>query len=258
MVGGAIMSGEGFARFGIDHLSASSINLWTSAPDIWIAKYLLKRRTPFGPAPLRGQCVEDAVVAVLLGGTVSDAVEKAHRRFDRTFLIGTDDSTKERDLIHPMTEVALAELREFGIPEFADGGTQKKITINANFGDWSIPIWGFLDLEFPQHGLVVDLKTTSRVPSVMSPEHQLQRAIYSRANGNSAVRFLYVSSKKAAWLEDGDPAECLARAKTQIARMDAFLRACPDAETAQQIVPCNPTSFFWRGAEPLLSEIYGL
>ena len=252
------MSGEGFARFGIDHLSASSINLWTSAPDIWVAKYLLKRGTPFGPAPLRGQCVEDAVVSTLMGEDLDASVEKAHDRFDRTFLIGSEDTTKERDMIRPMTEVAINELRGFGVPEFTESGSQKKIVITANFGTWTMPIWGFLDLEYPQHGLVVDLKTTSRVPSVMSPEHQLQRAIYARANGNHAVKFLYVSSKKAAWLEDGDPAECLVRAKSQIARLDAFLRACPDAETAQQIVPCNPTSFFWRGAEPLLSEIYGL
>lgn len=252
------MSGEGFQRFGIDHLSASSINLWTSAPDLWVMKYVLGKSTPFGPAPLRGQCVEDVVAAVLMGEAFEAAMDKALRRFDRTFLIGDDASTKERDLIHPMAEVALAELREFGTPEFADGGAQKKISINANFGDWSIPIWGFLDLTFPQHGLVVDLKTTTRVPSAMSPEHQLQRAIYSRANGNAAVKFLYVSGKKAAWLEDGNPAEVLAQAKAQIARMDAFLRACPDAETARQIVPVSPNSFFWRGAEPLRSEIYGL
>lgn len=251
------MSGQGFARFGIDHLSASSVNLWTSAPDIWVAKYILGRGTAFGPAPLRGQCVEDAVVAILMGESETAALDKAHRRFDARWLIGTEDSTKERDLIAPMAQIAVAELAHLGRPEFADGGTQEKISITCNFGEWSIPVWGFLDLVYPQHGLVVDLKTSSRVPSVMSPEHQVQRAIYSRAKGNMAVRFLYVSSKKAAWLEDGDPAECLARVKAQVARMDAFLRACPDADTARQIVPVNPSSFFWRGSEPMRSEIFG-
>lgn len=252
------MSGQGFARFGIDHLSASSINLWSNAPDIWVAKYLLGKGTPFGPAPLRGQCVEDAVVSILMGGSEPDALAKAYGRFDRTWMIGTEESTKERDLIAPMVQTAIDELTEFGRPEFAEGGTQEKVTINANFGDWSIPIWGFLDLVFPQHGIVVDLKTTTRVPSSMTPEHRLQRAIYHRAKNNHAVKFLYVSAKKAAWLEDGDPAECLAQAKAQIARMDAFLTACPDAETARRIVPVNASSFYWRGAEPLRSEIYGV
>ncbi|WP_323008960.1 PD-(D/E)XK nuclease family protein [Paracoccus sp. (in: a-proteobacteria)] len=249
---------NGFERFDITHLSASSINLWINAPDVWVAKYLFKRGTPMGPAPIRGQAVEKAVVAALLGDNENDAIRLVEEWFDRRWLIGTEESTKERALIKPMTQIALEELREFGKPEFTDGTDQEKISINANFGDWSIPIWGFLDLVYPQHGVVVDLKTTSRVPSVMSAEHQLQRAIYHRAKGNHAVRFLYVSSKKAAWLEDGDPAEVLTRAKTHIARLEAFLRHCPDHETARQIVPVNGSSFFWRGAEPLLSEIYGL
>lgn len=29
----------GFARHNIDHLSASSINLWTNAPDVWVAEW---------------------------------------------------------------------------------------------------------------------------------------------------------------------------------------------------------------------------
>lgn len=251
------MSGEGFARFGIDHLSASSINLWTDAPDAWVARYVLKRPMPFGPAPVRGKAVEQAVVATLLGEGQEAAVAAAEAAFDREFIIGDAETTKERDLIAPMVAVAVAELQHLGRPEFSDGGTQEKISITANMGDWSIPLWGFLDLVYPQHGLVIDLKTTGRVPSVMSASHQLQRAIYHRAKGNHAVRFLYCSGKKAAWLEDGETASVLARAKTQIARMDAFLRACPDADTARQIVPHQPDNFMWRGAEALRSEIYG-
>lgn len=249
---------NGFERFKISHLSASSINLWVSAPDVWVAKYLLGKGTPMGPAPLRGQCVEQAVVTTLLGESEETAVKAAVERFDRRWMIGSEDSTKERALIQPMTRIAVDELAALGQPDFPNGVDQEKISINANFGDWSIPIWGFLDLVYPQHGLVVDLKTTSRIPSAMSAEHMLQRAIYHRAKGNHAVRFLYVSSKKSAWLEDGDPADLLARAKAQIARMEAFLRNCPDAETARQIVPVNPTSFYWRGAESLRQELYGV
>lgn len=249
---------NGFTKFDIDHLSASSINLWTNAPDVWVAKYLHGKSTPFGPAPLRGQAVETAVVSALMGESDAAALAKAHAMFDRRWLIGTEESAKERALIEPMFNVTMGELREYGAPEFATGTDQEKITINANFGDWSIPIWGFLDLVYPQHGLVVDLKTTTRIPSVMSPDHQLQRAIYHRAKGNHAVKFLYVSAKKAEWLEDGETAEVLAQAKAQIGRLEAFLQACSDKYAAAAIVPCNPNSFYWRGAEPLRSEIFGL
>lgn len=249
---------NGFAMHGIDHLSASSINLWTGAPDVWVTRYLLKRPTPFGPAPMRGVAVESAVVATLMGESEETAIRNAEEQFDRRWMIGTEESTKERALIQPMTRIAVSELAGYGQPEFAEGTEQEKISISANFGDWSIPIWGFLDLVFPKHGLVVDLKTTGRMPSQMSAEHVRQRAIYARAKGNMAVRFLYVTSKKASWLEDGEVTETLAGIKAHIARLEAFLRHCPDADTARQIVPCNPSSFYWRGAEPLRSEIFGL
>lgn len=248
---------NGFEKHGIDHLSASSINLWTNAPDVWVARYIKKARLPFGPAPERGKQVENAVVSILLGESESAAIEKAEADFDARFLIGDEKTAKERDLIKPMTQIAVEELMEFGKPEFPDDSHQEKITITTG-GDWGkIAIWGFLDLVYPQHGIVVDLKTTTRVPSTMSAEHQLQRALYAKAKGNMAVKFLYCSAKKAAWLEDGDVAETLAAAKAQIARMEAFLRH-HDADSATACVPVNPDSFYWRDAETQRREIYGI
>ena len=167
---------NGFAKHGIDHLSASSVNLWVNAPDMWVAKYLHGFKGRFGPAPVRGQCVEDGVVLALQGKSVADATAAAFARFDKTFTKPDDDTAKERDLLAPMIEAALGELRDFGEPEFQDG-QQEKISINADFGDWSIPVIGFLDLVYPSLGLVIDLKTTTRIPSQMSPEHQMRRQI---------------------------------------------------------------------------------
>jgi hypothetical protein len=114
---------------------------------------------------------------------------------------------------------------------------------------------GFLDLVFPQHGVVIDLKTTGRMPSTMSAEHQLQRAIYQKAKGgNQSVKFLYVTPKKAAMLEDGDPTEILAQAKVQITRMEAFLRTL-DKETAKAIVPVQPNSFLLEGQRTVAQRI---
>jgi len=248
---------DGFTKHGIDHLSASSINLWTNAPDLWVMQYLHGIRTPMGPAPWRGICVEDAVVHVLMGGSEAEAIQMAHDKFDKRFVIGDETTTKERDMIQPMIQQSIEELMEFGKPEFADQeNKQEKISITAKGDGWSIPVIGYLDLVFPQHGAVIDLKTTGRIPSKMSAEHQLQRCIYAAAKGNMAVKFLYVSGKKSAMLEDGDVAETLAKAKKQIGRMEAFLRHC-DKETAKAIVPTNPNSFMWRGSEELWEQFYG-
>ena len=251
---------NGFEKHGIDHLSASSINLWTNAPDVWVMQYLHGIRTPMGAAPWRGIVVEDAVVDILTGGSEEKAIQDALDKFDKQFLIGTEKTTKERDMIKPMVQIAIEELMEFGKPEFPEESErrgQEKIEIKTGKDGWTIPIIGYLDLVYPQHGMVVDLKTTSRIPSTMSAEHQLQRAIYAKAKGNMGVKFLYVSAKKASMLEDGDVAETLSRAKHSIFRMEAFLRHV-DKDTAKEIIPLNPNSFYWTGNEDLRKEFYGV
>jgi len=249
---------NGFEKHGIDHLSASSLNLWTNDPALWVMQYLHGKRTPMGPAAWRGICIEDALVQVKLGKmSLTDAYDYAEKKFDTRYMFGDQDSTRERANLRPMLAEADLALTEFGKPEFPEEG-QEKVSITARGDDWSIPVIGYLDLVFPQYGVVIDLKTTTRIPSVMSPEHQLQRAIYARAKGgNMAVKFLYVSGKKHAILEDGDPAQILAQAKIQIGRMEAFLRHT-DKDTARQIVPVNPNSYYWRGAEDLRKEFYGV
>ena len=251
------MTEDGFQKHGLTHLSASSINLYANAPDVWVVSYLFGRKTPMGPAPWRGICVEDAVVQILMGDSEAAAIDKALAKFDQRFVIGDEKTTAERRRIEPMTQMAVAELAHLGQPEFAEDDEQEKISITAKGDGWSIPVIGFLDLVYPQHGLVIDLKTTGRIPSKMSAEHQLQRAIYQKAKGNMAVKFLYVSEKKTNMLEDGDADELLGQAKVQIARMEAFLRHC-DKETALAIVPVQPSSFYWQGAEDLRKEFYGI
>ena len=246
---------NGFQKHGIKHLSPSSINLWTNAPDVWVAQYLFGMRGPMSAAAMRGICTEDAVVAVLQGKNADGALDAALEKFDQTFPIGDEKTTKERAMIQPCMELAVQELEQYGEPEFPEEG-QEKISITAKTDDYEIPVIGYLDLVFPKHGVVIDLKTTGRCPSVMSAEHQLQRAIYQKAKGNQIVKFLYVTPKKTNLLEDGDPSEILRRTKIQITRMERFLRS-GNARDVASVIPVNPNTFYWNGAEGIREELYG-
>ena len=220
--------------------------------------YLFKKRTPMGAAAWRGICSEDAVVAALTGAqSLEDATQSALDKFDKRFLIGDEKTTKERNVIEPMVAHAVEALKEYGKPEFPEDGSQHKISIIAKGDGWAIPVIGYLDLVFPEKGAVIDLKTSNRILSVMSEEHQLQRAIYQKAMGNYGVKFLYVSKAKSVMLEDGDVNQTLAKAKLKIARLEKFLSVC-DAETARAIVPVNPNTFYWSGSEALREEMYGI
>ena len=206
-------------------------------------------------AAMRGICTEDAVVAVLQGKNADGALDAALEKFDQTFPIGDEKTTKERAMIQPCMELAIQELEQYGEPEFPEEG-QEKISITAKTDDYEIPVIGYLDLVFPKRGVVIDLKTTGRCPSVMSSEHQLQRAIYQKAKGNQVVKFLYVTPKKTNLLEDGDPSEILRKTKIQITRMERFLRS-GNARDVASVIPVNPNTFYWNGAEEIREELYG-
>ena len=121
----------------------------------------------------------------------------------------------------------------------------------------TLPFIGSLDFDYQAAGLVIDLKTTERLPSKMTAEHQVQRCIYAKAKGNTKVSFLYVSSKKAALLSDGDVNETLARVKAHAARLERLLHSRCKEEIAS-IIPVNDSSFYWNGNEDARREIYGV
>ena len=52
------MSRNAFERHGLDHLSASSINLFVAQPAMWAMQKLMGRKTGVGAAAHRGTAVE--------------------------------------------------------------------------------------------------------------------------------------------------------------------------------------------------------
>ena len=250
---------NGFEKHGIKHLSNSSISLWESNPAQWVMSYLLKEKRPSSAAMWRGIAVEDGVVVCLDGGTLTDAVAAALARFDKEITFADEKTEKERAAIAPMIELAVAELEPYGKPSFSIDGSQQKVSITCNGDGWKIPIVGYLDLVYPDHGLVVDLKTTMRLPSTMMQSHKRQRCIYQRCvGGNQQVKFLYVTPKKSGWLEDGDVDAELAAGKAHCNRLERFLRVSEDPQYLASIVPVDPTHFYWSDCIDQRKEIFGI
>jgi hypothetical protein len=250
---------NGFELHGITHLSNSSISLWESNPAQWVMNYLLKEKQPSSAAMQRGVAVEDAVVAFFDGTTLGGAVAVGLARFDKVITFADEKSEKERAAIEPMIELAIGELQPYGKPQFSIDGSQEKVSITCAGDGWKIPVIGYLDFVYPKHGLVVDLKTTMRMPSTMIQSHRRQRCIYQRClGGNQQVKFLYVTPKKSGWLEDGDVNEELAIVKAHCNRLERFLRVSDDAEYLASIVPVDPTHFYWSDCIDQRKEIFGI
>ena len=72
-----------------------------------------------------------------------------------------------------------------------------------------------------------------------------------------AVKFLYVTPKKAEMKEDGNVNELMADIKAHLTRQEAFLRT-GDREVIRSIVPVDPDSFYWGGDEQKRMELFGV
>lgn len=252
---------NGFQKHNLDHTSASSINMYAAAPCAWVAKYLYGKKFSFGLAAKAGVLVEAAVVNVLANGwDAQKATADAVAQYNKASAFGASDADTKRGAAIPgMIENALAELAQYGEPEFDTdlmGKKQKKIELLCKGDGWELPVIGFLDFHYPQHGLIVDLKTTMAAPSTMSAEHTRQGAIYRQAMGNQAVSFLYVTGKKAVWHDVPEPAPILAEVKTILNRQERLLRM--EADDIRAFVPVVAGSYYWSGDEALRKEMYGI
>lgn len=252
---------SGFERHNIKHTSPSSINLFSAAPCAWVARYLFDKKFSFSLAAKAGTIVEDAIVSVLLNGVdAAVAIDSANKEYTKACAFGCSDADRKRgEAISGMIEGGLDELAQYGTPEMPTdiiyGKKQKKIELLCNGDGWKLPVIGYLDLHYPQHGLIIDIKTTMRAPSSLSDEHARQGAVYRASMGNAAVKFLYLTGKKTVVLEVDDPAPILADVKTILNRQERLLRL--DASDILSIIPVV-NSFYWEGNENVKKELYGL
>lgn len=255
---------NGFERHNINHSSASSLNMWAEAPCAWISQYLYGNRGKFSPAAKAGVLVEEAVVNVLARGwTAEQATTAACESYNKFIALGASDSDRKRgEGLGEMIGLALAELAPFGAPEFdRDGITgdakQKKVEVTCNGDGFSIPIIGFIDFHFPRHGLIVDLKTTQKMPSEMSGSHLRQRAIYRKAFGNQDVKFLYVTPKKSQMFSPDGFEDTLKDVKTILNIQERILRSGDKEHLVKHIVP-RLDSYYWTGNEATRRSLYGI
>ena len=242
---------NGFARHGIDHLSASSLNLWVAEPAVWAMERLLGYRSPPSALMVRGKAVEEGIHSGLVdpSRSIDACTTTALAAFDREMALNPDDRRdSERDQIPGYVEHGLAELRQYGAP------TSYQDRVEIRLEGVPVPVIGFIDWRFDQHGLILDLKTSERLPSAISLSHARQGAVYTRAHGNYAMRFAYV--KPTAGKKDGravvvyelERAEVdrqLAALREIALRLERFLRISADAREICGLIVPDYERFHW-------------
>ena len=242
---------DGFATHGLEHLSPSSLNQYLDSPAHWVLTRLIGYREPASPPATRGRAAEFGVHLGLAGADLAKCVAAAEKMYDQE-MAGSNDERDERAKLAAYVEHGLDKLRPLGKPS----SYQDRIEITLD--DVPVPVIGFTDWIFEDRGLIVDLKTTGRLPSSLSAAHARQGAVYLKAYGNFGMRFVYVKPARG---RDGrvavthelgtDDARQHIETLRQVAlHLERFLSLSGDPQELVRLVPPPDYSHFrWSSAE---------
>lgn len=237
-----------FERHGIKHLSPSSLTLWTANPALWVGRYLLKWKDEDGAAMTRGRAVEAGVAAFLHGEGNGEFVAK--ESFERDAQGLADEKwSAAREEVSPMWLQAVNALKA---QQNTKPLMQKKVTHWVD--GLPVPVIGYLDFEWPTVE-VLDLKTTTRIPSAAKPDHAAQVGLYCRET-RCPGRLLYVSTKKtASYTLTEEEASAAFEPMIRAAKsLQYFLSHARDGSDALKMLPCNFDDFRWSDGTRKLAE----
>jgi hypothetical protein len=219
---------------------------------------VIGRRQPVGSPAHRGSAVEDGITHGLLNPAASleACTQAAIATYDRVAALSADPRRQEyRDTIGAMVERGLTELRPYGIPSRTQG-----------FVEWQpdslqYPIVGYFDYAWDDLGIVVDLKTTEKLPSSIKVEHARQVALYKATAGdNLEARLTYVTPKKQATYRLDNAKEHLLALVRMAEVCERFLALSDDPEFYVGITCPDLSSFYFSpaSARQAAFEVWGI
>ena len=246
-----------FEKYNIKHLSPSQCNLFIASPAMYVMERLMNVRTQVGAAAFRGTAVEAGIVHGLMNdANLFECQAVAKKEFDKLSALSSDPRRdKEYAAIPEMVEQGLSELWPYGKPS----STQGKIEYHVE--GLAVPLIGFYDLEWEQHGVLVDLKTTHALPSKISTNHARQVALYVAARGdNLDARITYVTSKKVATYQLENKREHVKALERVALTIQRFLSQSDDPKELAQLVVPDVDSFYFNdpATRQAAFEIWGM
>ena len=235
--------------------SPSSLNLFAASQAMFVLEKILGLKQPVGAVAHRGSAVE-AGRAYGLGdpeAAEKDCIRLALARYDLlTAMSGDVRREKYRDDIPDMVSQALDELAPYGVPSDSQG-----------FVTWHpeglrLPIIGYFDFKWEQHGIIVDLKTTDKMPSKIKAAHARQVSMYS--GDNHQGRLTYCTPKKCQTLELENIRQHRQALYNIAVKVENFLALSEDPNFFPGITAPDLDSFYWGSpaARALAFEIWGV
>ena len=224
--------------------SASSGNCFRESPDTFIWKYALGNKGPTNSKMASGSAVEKALAAVLVSGFDAEAAAAMTVEFYDMEMAGVIEP--ERADLPDMLKQALEALAPLGKPLTHQMPVDLQAGVHYGL---RYPIIGYTDFGYPDFTL--DLKCTWKLPSAPSFGHMLQMAVYWRLQDGKPQKLAYVTPKKQKVydLAEEDLEHGWRVMLSNWRAIEALDRRCSSAADAIALIPINPDSFRWRGAD---------
>ena len=184
-----MLNNNAFETHGIHHLSPSSINTYISDPPMWVARYLFNIKSSSGPAAIRGIATEFSLAKKYEEGKFDyDTLEAKFITLCAESMLSFKDkkTEKERKLLKGFGEVIDKNFKYKNLKSY-----QERVEVQLE--DLPIPIMGYIDFRFPNK--IVDLKTTTRMPSNPTEAQKRQMAFYSMAYPNNSLDLFFATHK---------------------------------------------------------------
>jgi len=237
------------------HHSPSSLNQFAASPALFVLERILGLKQVVGAPAHRGVGVEAGVSYGLVNPKASEkrCIEAAYTAYDTVSALSPDERKERyRENIPDMVTMALDELRPYGPPTAVQGH------LDRSFPGLQLPIVGYFDFLWEDKGIIVDLKTTERMPSEIKIPHARQVAFYG--GDNHEGRLCYTTPKKCVTYKLENIREhheaLLKLAKT----VENFLALSDDPQFFTEIVAPDLESFYWSAPHmrQLAFEYFGV
>ena len=236
-------SNNPFKIHNINHLSASKINSWVNDPSLFILGLCGLKQT-VGAGAWRGTAVEFGVYKKLSDKRLSHKtiknlyVGKFESEQIENSMIDSPKILKEKDNLDNYYNNAISLYETFGqIEEY-----QKKIWIN--FDDIEVPFLGYIDFVFKDY--IRDTKTTARMPSKVTSNHERQLSLYSKAYPNKDVWVDYITPKETTSYKITNIKNRLQEIENIVFGMRKFLSISNDIEELASILYPNYDNWTWN------------
>ena len=245
-------SNDPFKAHGINYLSPSSINTYINDTSLWVARYLFKIKSSSGASAVRGIATEFVL---------ADKYEKGvfdYNLLDVKFMSLCAESGIDLGDIKTAKEKKL--LKDFGtiIDENFDykdlEAYQEKVEVQIE--DMPVPIIGYIDFRFK--GKIVDLKTSTRMPTRPTEAQKRQMALYSMAYPDSSVDLFFATPKE----HKRFTLKNLTLYKKQLRKValsiQKFLSISDDKHELASLMYPNLDSWLWSGMKEEANKIWSV